>query len=285
MTTNGCIRFIGILAVMLLPSPADAELSPTVKCQAQKVQAQRAFTACRLREHDKTVRLGPAAADFAKCDARFAKRWAAAEKRWKSSCPTLGDLTASQQRITDYTNHMVSWVEPARYVDNGDGTVTDRRTGLMWEKKTNQDFMQNPSDVHDADNQHNWSATGTLPDGEAFTEVLGRLNDCSVITTAGRGSLVLGGFAGHCDWRLPNIFELIGILDENREGCEFDTGPGCIDPVFGDTSRNIHWSGTTYAGDAREAWFSFFSGSGEDGIGHSRKHLLPAHVRAVRDVD
>ncbi|HUA34481.1 MAG TPA: hypothetical protein VMA09_12805 [Candidatus Binataceae bacterium] len=36
---------------------------------------------------------------------------------------------------------LLVWVGAAhaqtgRYVDNGDGTITDKNTGLMWEKKT-----------------------------------------------------------------------------------------------------------------------------------------------------
>jgi hypothetical protein len=33
---------------------------------------------------------------------------------------------------------------PKRFIDNGDGTIIDKKTGLMWEKKTNcdgQDFQ------------------------------------------------------------------------------------------------------------------------------------------------
>jgi len=38
-----------------------------------------------------------------------------------------------------------------RFVDNGDGTVTDNMTGLMWEKKDNS------SGIHDMDNIYTWS--------------------------------------------------------------------------------------------------------------------------------
>jgi hypothetical protein len=38
-----------------------------------------------------------------------------------------------------------------RFVDNGDGTVTDTRTGLMWEQKTDD------GSIHDKDNVYTWS--------------------------------------------------------------------------------------------------------------------------------
>jgi hypothetical protein len=64
-----------------------------------------------------------------------------------------------------------------RFVDNGDGTVTDKRTGLMWQKAT---------DV----TRRTWSNARTY---------------CE--------SLIL---AGHDDWRMPSYAELESILDETR---------------------------------------------------------------------
>jgi hypothetical protein len=51
-----------------------------------------------------------------------------------------------------------------RFVDNGNGTVTDNQTGLMWEKKST-------ANVADA---YVWS-TGTAPDGPLFFDFLGKL--------------------------------------------------------------------------------------------------------------
>ena len=79
--------------------------------------------------------------------------------------------------------------------DNGDGTVTDDSTGLMWEKKTRPPRGAD-SDVHNVTYAYSWSrsgdpseVTGTEPDGTAFTLFLRTLNE--------------GRFAGHSDWRLP----------------------------------------------------------------------------------
>jgi hypothetical protein len=66
---------------------------------------------------------------------------------------------------------------PNRFVDNGDGTVTDNCAGLMWQKET---------------------APGTYPWQQA-------LQYCE--------SLEL---AGHDDWRLPNVRELQSIADYGR---------------------------------------------------------------------
>ena len=54
---------------------------------------------------------------------------------------------------------------PRSFTDNGDGTITDNTTGLMWEKK--DDF----GGLHDQDNTYTWTSvrcTG-LADGTLFT--------------------------------------------------------------------------------------------------------------------
>src|SRR2546427_2511051 len=74
---------------------------------------------------------------------------------------------------------------PLAYVDNGDGTVTDVNTGLMWEK------LSNDGTVHDKDNTYTWA--------NAFAEHVATLNDTR--------------FAGRDDWRLPNVRELQSIAN------------------------------------------------------------------------
>lgn len=63
------------------------------------------------------------------------------------------------------------------YTDNGDGTITDNLTGLMWLKDTNN---------YNSGNTQNW--TSALSGCESFT------------------------YATHTDWRLPNMKELFSII-------------------------------------------------------------------------
>jgi hypothetical protein len=168
-----------------------------------------------------------------------------------------------------------------RFVDNGDGTVTDHLTGLQWEKKDNLDLMVIDADPHDADNSYTWSASGTAPDGTVYTDFLAKLNNGA--STDGKAMTpITGCFAGHCDWRLPSIVELQGILDFSAPGCGSGIPPlPCIDPAFGPTQGSIpgYWSAIAYAPSPFAAWVVDF---GNGGVFINFKQGPSPWVRAVR---
>jgi hypothetical protein len=113
---------------------------------------------------------------------------------------------------------------PSRFVDKGDGTIEDLDTGLQWEKK-----------VAGSDCLHCVDAKFTILDKTAacssiepnvYRDFLPLLNN-AVQATDGTidSSQCLGG---HCDWRLPSVFELWSIKSTH---CIFGT-EACIDPAF-----------------------------------------------------
>ena len=115
--------------------------------------------------------------------------------------------------------------DASRFADNGDGTVTDNCTGLMWQKRS-----------ADVNNDGQSTFQDSLPWCNA-------LNLCLNL-----------GLAGHDDWRLPNIRELESIVDYGR------VNPA-IDPVFSAISGR-YWSSTSIESNPEGAWLVEFFGGG-----------------------
>jgi ferredoxin len=102
--------------------------------------------------------------------------------------------------------------------DNGDGTITDQATGLMW----SQD---------DSSTGLNWE------EALSWVETQNAAN-----------------YLGYSDWRLPNAKELQSIVDYSRSPDTTDSA--AIDPLFsattisneaGQTDYPSYWSSTTHA--------------------------------------
>ncbi len=145
------------------------------------------------------------------------------------------------------------------YTDNGNGTITDNNTGPVWEKK--DDNNVNP--LHDVDNTYTWA--------NAFAVHMAGLN-------AG------AGFAGHTDWRLPNVKELQSIVNYGNfapaVSSSFNTGcsSGCTVTSCSCTAADNYWSSTPYAGSSSFAWSVYFN----DGLVLLDAKSNSLRVRAVR---
>jgi hypothetical protein len=182
-----------------------------------------------------------------------------------------------------------------RFVDNGDGTITDNQTGLMWEKKLAAnddacplfDIPGFPRSPHCVQNIYQWSNSGTAPDGSLFTDFLARIN--TEVSRSSTGEFIRDVcFAGHCDWRIPNLLELQTIVGP----CSGTTQITCIDPIFGPIigsnlggggsgSTPPYWSSTSFDEGPvplTSAWAVSFVGRG---FGEAAKSNF-FFVRAVR---
>lgn len=151
-----------------------------------------------------------------------------------------------------------------RLVDNGDETVTDTQTGLMWEKKTTT-FGSGTSemDIRDVDNRYTWEYV--------MHDWIDRLNG-RLIAFANDAA-----FGRHSDWRIPTMQELNTILEPQASGR--------IDAVFGPNAPASYWTSsrrllTASTGSASVPWYINF------GVAEIPVYLGQAftfHVRAVRN--
>jgi hypothetical protein len=117
-----------------------------------------------------------------------------------------------------------------RFTDNQDGTITDQETGLMWQQ-------------------------GTMGKKDWDHAILA----CSELN-----------LAGHKDWRLPTIKELLSIVDFERHN------PTC-DPVFNAQSDG-YWSSSTGQSSPALAWYVYFSFGYTNALSKTNGY----DVRAVR---
>ena len=120
-----------------------------------------------------------------------------------------------------------------KYKDNGNGTVTDTETRLMWQQDT-------------CPNKMSWD------DAIKYCENL--------------------ELAGHKDWRLPTVEELISLIDFNKYRPAIDT------VYFPCTMSSNYWSSTTYAIYTVIAWLVYFL----NGYVANYDKSIAYYVRAVR---
>ena len=145
------------------------------------------------------------------------------------------------------------------FLDNVDGTVTDRATGLTWMKQDSGHLGAGPK------------ANGSMPWEQALAWAEGLEH------------------AGHADWRLPNAKELQSLVDYTRS--PKTTRSAAIDPVFetssvvneaGEADFPFFWSSTTHAsafGGAAGAYVAFGTSPGwmQDRRGGGEAQLLDVH--------
>ncbi len=112
-----------------------------------------------------------------------------------------------------------------RFTDNGDGTVTDNCTGLIW--------LQNANCF----GKKLWSAA--LTDSNNLADESCGLTDGSVVG----------------DWRLPNVRELASLIDYGNWAPALPT-----DNHFTGVESFAYWTSTTAQQEKGYAWYVSFTG-------------------------
>jgi len=130
--------------------------------------------------------------------------------------------------------------KPFYYTDHGDGTVTDNVTGLMWPK--------------DGSGLGCWNSQTS-----SWAEAI---NYCETLE-----------FAGHLDWRLPNIRELASLINYGTVGPAMDTA------VFTNTVWDGYYWTSTPCDNSAYAWSMQFYDGGSYAV---HKTVSSIYLRAVR---
>lgn len=137
----------------------------------------------------------------------------------------------------------------SRFNDNGNGTITDKLTGLVWLKNAN--------------------CFGYKP----WTKALDKANTLS----NGACSLSDGSKAG--DWRLPNRKELQSLLNRQQGNSIAYLGSYGFSAIQQPTADVLYWTSTTSAEDDSMAWSINF---GDSSINRSVKSYA-GYIWPVRD--
>lgn len=114
-----------------------------------------------------------------------------------------------------------------RFTDNGNGTITDRTTCLVWEKKVK---------------------------GGALEHGVDRRVDLANLVSIVAPLINAQQFGERRDWRAPELAEIERLVD-----CGAGRKP-CIDPIFGPTKPEPYW--TTTPSDPGKVWAMDFARDG-----------------------
>ncbi len=162
------------------------------------------------------------------------------------------------------------------FSDNGNGTISDLRTGLMWER------LNDGGEINDKDATFNWTNAFNkvkVLNGDA-TGCIGAGHPSSCCTGAGTGSCT--AFAGHTDWRLPNVNELQSLANYGTFNpgthAAFQSSCTASCTTCSCTQSSNYWTATTPQTNPSYAWFVEFN-EGYVGTLGKANHV---YVRAVR---
>jgi hypothetical protein len=223
------------------PGGTKAQLA---QCQTELAACEADLAECMAALEASVAQLAAAQAELAECQGNLGGYGLPATGQTKCYDNVGAEIPCDDPNYPGQDGfYQAGCPTEGRFVDNGDGTVTDTCTGLMWQKDTadiNKDGM-----IGDQDRVIRQDA----------------LKYCDSLD-----------FASHTDWRLPNMRELFSLVDIGRRD-------PTIDPVFG-VVLGAYWSSSTYKYEPVCVWIVRFN-DGWVSFAHVVDNLY--HVRAVRN--
>ncbi len=162
-------------------------------------------------------------------------------------------LLAATLAVWLLSSHAFAADKP-EFIDNNDGTITHTSSGLVWQKCSVGQTWQTGSDFEGLTN---------LCSGAATTQTY----DAALKLTS--------DFAGQTDWRVPNIRELLSLVDFDK------ANPAINKTLFPKTPTDVwFWSASVYASNPDYAWFVGFNGGFDSGNSYGKSSKFA--VRLVR---
>jgi Protein of unknown function (DUF1566) len=254
--TTGCAFDTAVCGPSTVPQCGDGQLDPAEQCDGNDL----AGFSCRILGYAGGTLACASGCGF---DLSGCVATALPATGQTTAYPALRSVLSSPEPVPD--DGTVEAGAPLAFVDNGDGTITDLNTKLMWTKHADD------GGYFDVDSRFRWSV---FQSGQ------------STMWSWLEGLNANGGFAGHTDWRLPNIRELSTLVSFGRSdpGVEpvwhTNCTIGCNVTTCSCTGSGFpYWSTTTDAGFPSNAWAIQFSP--EPSITTLDKGN-PGFVRAVR---
>lgn len=222
-------RLFAALAMVGLLAGAALAVSPEQSCTRKKLVALAKRDYCRQRAQARALFAEQESGD-ARCAEKLARRLRLAEN-----------------------------AAPCRWLEHGDGTVTDLNTGLQWEMKSGVDVddsyvWDDPGFgvliyVHYLNWTH-WDLTGPPP-------------SCK---------------GGRCDWRMPTMKELKTLIEPNCVTAPCTTIPGATATGEG----AYYWSSSIHIHLPGFVWGANLDNGSIDVIPLHRGAQQPYYIRAVR---
>jgi uncharacterized repeat protein (TIGR02543 family) len=164
--------------------------------------------------------------------------------------PATGQTTSYAARDDGALTPGVPWPAP-RFIDSGNGTVTDNLTGLIWLK--NADCTE--------------TVGGVVKTGGLLTWA----DALSWSNSLADGSCNLADGSNAADWRLPGRRELESVVDMSKNGPALPAGH-----PFSNVMSSYYWTATTFSDNTGYAWGVYLGDSYADGnVKSSRFHVWP----------
>lgn len=258
-----------VLALMVSVSTAWGATAEE-KCFAGKKTIAAKFVACRAKARNLLTARGDTTIydrKLARCESKFTDRWAQLEGTAGAAgaaCTSSGTSTRMKSKmilcmdIIDDLAGPPAPPPPSPFENNFDGTITDTKTGLMWEQKLYFEEFVSPGHHYSA--RMSWAGycsvattkrcqptvaasaacmAGVDGDSNGCATCGGGEGTCDATETAWTWLVAMNdtNFAGHNDWRLPTVDELLSLVVPNDDGLK-------VDPLFngddcGDTCHDI----------------------------------------------